>query len=221
MEHEFWLKRWEENWTPFHNSQPHEVLQKHFQKLGLKKGDTVFVPFCGKSQDLIWLRDHQYQVIGVELSPLAVQQFISENQLSEHHEKQSSFVLHSLERIKIFQGSFFDLEPDDLKDVKAVYDRGSLVALPREMRKVYIQQMKRILPRPVPYLLVALEYPQEEMEGPPFSVPEKEVQDYFKDYGLVSCLQRKDYLEDSDHLRERGLSSIFRRQYLILPQKVE
>jgi thiopurine S-methyltransferase len=58
-----------------------KYLQKYWGKLNLPKKSKVFVPLCGKSSDMLWLLAQGYEVVGVELSPLAAQGFFAENQL--------------------------------------------------------------------------------------------------------------------------------------------
>lgn len=38
----------------------------------------MFVPLCGKSRDMGWLRAQGFTVVGAELSRLAVEQFFGE-----------------------------------------------------------------------------------------------------------------------------------------------
>ena len=41
----------------------------------------MFVPLCGKSLDLAWLCEQGMSVVGIDLSPLAVQNFFEENHI--------------------------------------------------------------------------------------------------------------------------------------------
>ena len=79
MEANFWHEAWEIGKTGFHMSSYNSTLLKFFPNLNIATGETVLVPLCGKSLDLIWLRDQGYKVIGVELSELAVLDFFKEN----------------------------------------------------------------------------------------------------------------------------------------------
>ncbi len=81
MQQEFWLERWQLNQIGFHNQQTNRHLKQNWSLLNQPTGSVIFVPFCGKSKDMLWLRDQGHQVIGVELSPLAVEVFFDENQL--------------------------------------------------------------------------------------------------------------------------------------------
>ncbi len=66
-----------------------------------------------------------------------------------------------------------------LPSVDAVYDRASLIALPPDMRPAYAAHLTRLVDRGVRSLLVTLEYPQDQMCGPPFSVSAAEVATLF------------------------------------------
>ena len=81
MKAEFWLERWQRNEIGFHQGEINAHLQDYWDRVGLKEGGEVFVPLCGKSNDMLWLRAQGHRVLGVELSPLAVEAFFVENQL--------------------------------------------------------------------------------------------------------------------------------------------
>ncbi|MBS0302789.1 MAG: thiopurine S-methyltransferase, partial [Proteobacteria bacterium] len=55
MEHDFWLQRWREGQTGFHQARVLPLLQKHWPALGVAPGGRVFVPLAGKSLDMLWL----------------------------------------------------------------------------------------------------------------------------------------------------------------------
>src|SRR5512138_1105185 len=75
MKRDFWLERWERGETGFHQDEINPYLLQHWPELHVAPGGEVFVPLCGKSLDMVWLRERGYFVLGVELSPIAVQDF--------------------------------------------------------------------------------------------------------------------------------------------------
>src|SRR5665647_3863458 len=79
MEKDFWLERWEQEQTGFHQNEINPYLRQHWQHLA--GNGPVFVPLCGKSLDMLWLRKQGLDVVGVELSPIAVEAFFEENAL--------------------------------------------------------------------------------------------------------------------------------------------
>ena len=64
------------------------------------------------------------------------------------------------------------------------------------------------LPPGTQMLLVTLEYPQEEMQGPPFSVPAEEVERLYGGYGEVRALGRNAILSREQHFADRGVTEL-------------
>jgi len=116
----------------FHQDEVNPYLREYWQELHAARDGTVFVPLCGKSRDMLWLREQGHPVLGVELSAIAVQAFFGENGLIPDHAARGKFYSGEADNIRILCGDFFDLCKDDMANVSAVYDRASLVALPPE-----------------------------------------------------------------------------------------
>lgn len=176
MKHEFWLERWEQNQIGFHQAEINRYLTEHWTELGLPNGAPVFVPLCGKSLDMLWLREQGHPVVGVELSRKAVEAFFRENALHPSVSEEARFARYTEEGLRILAGDYFALSQADLGEVRAVYDRAALIALPPSMREEYARHMATLLPPGAHILLVTMEYPPGALEGPPFSVTEGEVQ---------------------------------------------
>ncbi|MGB8518419.1 MAG: thiopurine S-methyltransferase [Gallionella sp.] len=208
MEKDFWLERWQREEIGFHQDEINPHLHQYWQTLKLARGNEVFVPLCGKSLDLLWLRQQGHAVLGVELSPLAVKAFFEENGYVPQHAEQHEFQLCAADDIRILCGDFFALKKEDMTHVKAVYDRASLVALPPEMRERYAQHLVSILPRGTQLLLITFDYPQAEMSGPPFAVSAGEVESLYGKYAKVRKLAELDVLEQNPRFRERGVSRL-------------
>ena len=66
-------------------------------------------------------------------------------------------------------------------------------------------------------LLVAMDYPQEEMSGPPYSVQEKEVRQLFESRFKVQLLHTLDILKDTERYGEKGVSRMQELVYLLKP----
>ena len=135
MEEGFWHQRWETNDIGFHKVEPHHDLVKFFGRLGVGPGGTVFVPLCGKSPDLVWLREQGLHVVGVELSRIAVEAFFAENDLPCEWTTLNGLPCCRAEGYTIYCGDLFALNAESLFGATALYDRGSLVALPPGMRE--------------------------------------------------------------------------------------
>lgn len=191
MQPEFWHQRWSENQIGFHQSTPTPLLLKHWPALGIAPGAQVFVPLAGKSLDMAWLASQGHRVLGVELSQLAVEQFFAENGLQPEIRETKYGRHHVANGIELICGDAFALDADALRDCAAVFDRAALIALPPELRLRYARELYARLPGDCRGLLVTLEYPQHEREGPPFSVPEDEVQALFDRDWALDLLERR------------------------------
>lgn len=217
MNRDFWLSKWNKGETGFHQDQINSYLKKYWPHLGLEKGATVFVPLCGKSRDMLWLAGAGHPVVGVEFSPMACEAFFDENRLSVSSAERGDFTSYEGNDITLLCGDFFDLKADELKDVKGVYDRASLIALPPPMRERYAAHLKKNLPSDVPILLLTLTYPQKEMKGPPFSVTFDEVERLYSDAFQVSELISREIIGEEPLFQSRGLTSLVESVFLLKP----
>lgn len=173
-DNELWQQCWRDRDTAFHQTTVNPHLVKFWSTLGLTATDRVFVPLCGKSLDLLWLAGQGHDVIGIELSPLAVRAFFRENRLQPARRKVGSFTLWEHGRIAILCGDFFRLAAADLGDIAAVFDRASLTALPDDLRAAYLAHLRKIVPAACKMLLLTTEEPEEgETHGQPFAVAEE------------------------------------------------
>jgi len=188
MKHDFWHQKWAEGKIGFHQGGINPYLKSYWQRLNLEGEETVFVPLCGKSLDMLWLRDQGHSVTGVELNASACKSFFQENEIQPESEQFDSFRALTADRVQLLCGDFFALTPRHLDNVAAVYDRAALIALPPEMRQRYASQLIDILPFGVKMLLVTLEF--EGADGPPFSVAAAEVNTLFKKAFAIECLDR-------------------------------
>lgn len=214
MNNEFWLTRWMQAQTGFHQNEVNPYLQQYWQEL--RGANKVFVPLCGKSGDMQWLRQQGCAVLGVELSPIAVDEFFEENGYQPLHENRENFSSCVADNIQILCGDYFDLSQVDLANVQAVYDRASLVALPAEIRARYVRHLVGILPAGTKILLVTFDYPQEEMDGPPFAVSIDEVGSLYHDYAKIQLLAQVDVLAENPRFGQRGLSRLHENIFLLI-----
>ncbi|WP_104019961.1 thiopurine S-methyltransferase [Roseovarius nitratireducens] len=174
MDAQFWHDRWQEGRLGFHEGRVNRMLEAHIAALGLKPGQRIFLPLCGKAVDIPWLLSQGYRVAGAELSEIAVRDLFAEMGVTPEVTATGSHRRYSADGIDIFAGDIFEITADVLGPVDAVYDRAALVALPEGMRRRYAAHLAGIT-AVAPQLLVTFEYDQAEMEGPPFSITEEEV----------------------------------------------
>lgn len=217
MDNQEWHDRWTDNRIGFHQTRISPYLAPHWPALGQAQGAGVFVPLCGKSLDLLWFADQGHKVLGIEISDIAVQAFFTENDLPYAREKLAAFEAFRSGRIKLLCGDFFDLTREDLAGVSAVFDRASLVAFPLSLRKAYARHLWNTLPPDARILLITLEYPEHEMQGPPFSVRTPEVDELFADHYDIDQLESREILDKEPHFRKKGLSTLTERIYQLRP----
>ncbi|RFC32124.1 MAG: thiopurine S-methyltransferase [Candidatus Nitrotoga sp. MKT] len=178
METNYWHQKWERGDIGFHESEANPLLIEHFEKLNLAKGSRVFLPLCGKSRDSAWLLASGYQVVGAELSELAITALFKELGLEPEIAKVGKLTRYSAKDIDMLVGDIFDVSADYLGPINAIYDRAALVALPASIRQQYTSHLMNIT-NAAPQLLISYEYNQLLMDGPPFSVNENEIKQHY------------------------------------------
>ena len=213
MHAEFWQARWARSEIGFHSPQVNPYLLRHWPDLAVAAGAKVLVPLCGKSVDMAWLASLGYQVVGVELARQAVEDFFSEQQLQPQISEEGAFVVYRAGAVEIYCGDFFALTAQQLQGCQALYDRAALIALPPEMRERYAAHLAQVLPVGCQGLLVTLDYPQEQMAGPPFAVPDSEVQQLLGAAWQLECIEAADVLGENWKFLQRGLQRLDERVY--------
>ncbi|MDP1823633.1 MAG: thiopurine S-methyltransferase [Archangium sp.] len=177
MDSDFWHSRWSEGRIGFHEGKPNAHLVKH---LGvLKAAKRVLVPLCGKAEDLAFLASQGHEVVGLELVESAVKAFFDERGVTPEVSKHGPYARYVAANVTVLAGDFFASTRELLGAIDAVYDRAAVIALPAAMRGDYVKHLRTLLPPGAPGLIVTVEYPQDEMDGPPFSVPEAELRAHY------------------------------------------
>lgn len=180
MDADFWKARWEKGEIAFHEREANPFLVKYFKELSLAKGSRVFVPLCGKTLDIAWLLSHGYRVAGAELSEIAVKGLFAGLGVAPKISEIGRVSRYRAQNIDIFLGDLFDVTREMLGPVDAIYDRAALVALPKEMGDRYTEHLVEISDN-APQLVIAYEYDQSMVNGPPFSVSQDEVRRHYTD----------------------------------------
>ena len=199
MEAEFWLDRWENNKTGWHEKQANPLLINNIDHLNLSKGDRIFLPLCGKSLDIAWLLDQGYQVVGVELSELAVKAVFNDLDITPNITKRDDLIHYQGEHLDLFVGDFFLLSGEIIGSINGIFDRAALVALPTKMRKAYTQHLCKISNH-AQQLLITLEYDQTVTAGPPFCVASPLIADYYQENYQINLLEDTHYNNEGDRL---------------------
>jgi len=213
MHAECWQARWARSEIGFHLPEVNTYLRQYWSALGLPIGARVLVPLCGKSLDLAWLAGQGYQVVGVELAQRAVEDFFAEHELQPVVSEVGAFRLYRAGAVEIYCGDFLALTAQQLAGCSGLYDRAALIALPPEMRERYAAHLAQVLPVGCQGLLVTLDYPQEQMAGPPFAVPDSEVQQLLGAAWQLECIEAADVLGENWKFLQRGLQRLDERVY--------
>jgi thiopurine S-methyltransferase len=191
MDADFWHRRWQQGEIGFHTPNPNPLLTRNLPALNLPPGARIFVPLCGKTRDIHWLRDKGFRVVGVELSPLAVEQLFAELGLAPRRSPAGALQRYDAEGLTVFAGDFFALERETLGPVEAIYDRAALVALPAPMRMRYAAHLCAMTGG-APQLVVTFDYDQSRLDGPPFSVSEAELRGHYENAYRLTSLESGD-----------------------------
>ena len=99
MNKDFWLERWDRQEIGFHQADVNRYLLQYWnQATKLHVNTKVFVPLCGKSLDMLWLKNQGYSVTGIELSEKAINDFFSENIVNFSQ----CYIVSIFHRLKLF-----------------------------------------------------------------------------------------------------------------------
>ncbi len=178
-----WLERWEQGRIGWHEQGGNANLKKHWPDL--TEGSRVLVPFCGKAYDLAWLAHRRLNVVGVELSEIAVEAFFLEQKLEYEVDDRGKLLRYrsQTQPIVLYCGDFFDFESEPFD---ALFDRGALVAVPADDRPRYVEHTKGLLMDDAYRLIITLEYDQAAVKGPPFAVMPDEITSYWNDLQILN-----------------------------------
>lgn len=179
MQHDFWHQKWQSNQIGFHLPEANPLLVQHLASLKLKQHARIFLPLCGKTLDIAWLLSQGYQVVGAELSEIAIEALFAQLQVTPKITALGNIKHYSAPNIDVYVGDIFKLTPAILGKVDAVYDRAALVALPENMRAHYAAHLIA-LTNAAPQLLICFTYDQSLHAGPPFSIHADEVQHHYQ-----------------------------------------
>ncbi len=207
MESKFWQQRWQEGRIGFHKSDVNPELIKYFSNIALPAGSRVLVPLCGKSIDMVWLACAGYDVVGIELVESAVQAFFAEQNITPTITELTSAADKST--LKRYQGQLTgqtitlwaaDIFALSTIDIDAIYDRAALIALPANMRADYSTHIVK-LSNNAPQLLITLNYDQSKKDGPPFSINQQQLHQYYSaDYKIVELASNSSTLNAASEI---------------------
>lgn len=215
MDTQFWLERWSKGEIGFHHDEVHDLLATHWPPFKLAAGSDVFVPLCGKSHDMVWLAGLGHRVIGAELSQIAVEAFFAERELAPSVREAGAFKVYSAGPYEIWCGDMFAMPAEALSNVGGVYDRAALVAFEPAQQIAYGKKLTEVVPASAPMLLIALEYPEGQIKGPPFSTPLFQIATIYGPTHRIAIAESRDGLEQSQNLTARGVTSLVETAYVL------
>jgi len=193
-------------------------LPELWSELSLKKGASILVPFCGKTLDMNWLVQKGYHVIGIDAIKKGLLEWMGAYPKSFSKESYRDYTVYRSEHIELWHGNFFSLTPCDIGAVDVVYDKAAMIALPKEKRPAYAKKVLDLCDEHTQIILQTFEYKQDEMSGPPFSIPEKEVQSFYGDQFKVKLLHEQSKLDELNKFQQRGLSTyLTEKVYHLIP----
>jgi len=158
-----WLQLWRDRQTDFHQTSVNPLLSRFWPSLDLASKSRILVPLCGKSLDMLWLAEQGHEVVGIELSPLAVKAFFKENRLKPTKKRIGDFTCWQHGNIRILCGDYFALTTEQIGPIDTVYDRAALTALPEDIRPLYVAKLREIIPCSANIFLLTIEDADAEM----------------------------------------------------------
>jgi thiopurine S-methyltransferase len=207
MEISYWQSRWQKNNIGWHMDIVYPPLPRLLPQLSLKSQSRVLVPLCGRSLDMKWLSEQNHYVIGVEVSQKALQEFIESCDQAFVSDSSHGFTIYRSPSIELWQGDFLKVPENVIKPLDAIYDKAAIVALPENLRPDYAQKLLDLCHEHSQILLQTFVYKQNEMNGPPFSVDEEEINRLFGHRFSITLLHERSLFDELSKFQRRGLSS--------------
>jgi thiopurine S-methyltransferase len=189
MNNEHWLERWKEKNIGFHEDKVNSLLIKHFKNLNLSRNSKIFIPLCGKTLDISWFLSLGHDVMGVELSELAVIELFEELNITPKIQEVNGMIHYSSQGIDIFVGDVLHVTSEMLGKIDVIYDRAALVALHKDVRIKYTKHLRE-LSNTAPQLLFCCEYDQNIMKPTPFSIEADEIKEHYENHYKINLLDR-------------------------------
>ena len=210
-----WESRWAEGRIGFHRDAINPHLMAHFDALQRQPGQSIAVPLCGKSLDLIWLAEKGYQVTGVEMVPQAIEDFFTAWGKTPKTTQIDGMPCHQFENIRLINGNIFDVPSVLFDQFDAIYDRAAFVALRPQQRQRYAETLKRLIKPNGKVLLLTYETPTDPNDGPPYSMNDQAVYDAFPKCrtSLLNTIQHSQ--ETEPKLKKHGIEWSIEKIWLV------
>lgn len=214
-----WLEKWKKKETKFDQMQVNPYLIKYEKIFESLEGKKIFIPLCGKSIDILWFLTHGAEVIGVEFSEVAIETFLSENNLIYKKVDKHPFIFYHADSLKFICGDLFQLEKNDVGEFDWIYDRASLIALDDMARVQYANKIFQLSSNQSKMFLITLSYGTTTLEPPPYSVTDEEVYSLFSKNFQIATLSKNENMDIMPHLIQAGFPNLNDRVYLLTQSK--
>ncbi len=129
---EFWVDREKENFEGYSGTNICGLLQKYKHLLTLERPSiSIFVPFCGRCPDMKYLYDQGHSVIGLDVSHIPLERFITEYPQIKFTKKEPlkdirGHVYRSVDgRIRLYCCDLYDFSDEMEHGIQAVWDTGT------------------------------------------------------------------------------------------------
>ncbi|ELT88821.1 hypothetical protein CAPTEDRAFT_201073 [Capitella teleta] len=182
-----------------------QLIKYENELISGRRGIRIFLPLCGKSLDIQFLRSKGHKIVGVEFAEMPIRAFLEEHSIEYELADMPSIegqVFKALDgSLKIYQCDIFkfDASAEDLFD--AVWDRGAFGAINHHQREQYVDLLKMILKPDSKILLNTFNYDQREYSGPPHCLLDEDIQRLFGDFFTIENCEPLDEMNDAKRMR--------------------
>ncbi|CAH8840361.1 unnamed protein product [Trichobilharzia szidati] len=194
-----WVERWEKNETGWHLNFVHRSLTTFWDQLcpDDNPNNRLFIPLCGKTEDMEWLyQNKSCKIIGCDLAELPLRQFVNEHKSLDMKERLVKFkngeevlMFHTSDnRLCLYCCNLFSMESAPEEPFNLIWDRGSFVALPPNLRADYVALLTKLSTANVRWLQESLNYPPGAHNTAPCSSTDEEMKSLYDSYTLISLL---------------------------------
>ncbi|XP_018415133.1 PREDICTED: thiopurine S-methyltransferase isoform X2 [Nanorana parkeri] len=219
-----WKEKWETRCIGFHEKDVHPLLTEFLNEMiNGKEKLNIFFPLCGKAVDMKWLADMGHNIVGVDVAELGLKEFFEEQNVpyveEEVPEIPGAKVFKSISgNISLYCCNLYNISSSIIGRVDGIWDRGALVAVNPCDRERYTSCLLSLLNKDSRYLLVVLEYDPKLISGPPFYVPESDIEQLFGSTCKYKLLKKIYAL--TDRQKQWGLDYYYEKIYLVTPKSL-
>lgn len=207
----FWHQKWKTNEIGFHQENGNDCLRNFWHLLQLKPKSKILVPLCGKSKDLLWLCQNGFDVTGVEISDIAAYSFFQENHIPYHIINIDSMLCYQANQLdlRIHVGNYFTFKQ---KIFDALFDRAAFIAIHSNIQMNYVKHTQSLLKPQSKGMIITLEYDTTLMQGPPYSISEDLILNYWNHH--IETVYHQDLIHDEPRFQQKGLCSLIEKTWV-------